>query len=61
MLRDLLCSASSSMPAVRCVAESPSWDWRSVRRVPRRLQVSPRLGGSEETISRRIREASLHP
>ena len=26
-----------------------------------RLQVSPRLGGSEETISLRIREASLQP
>lgn len=39
----------------------PSCVWSCVRREPRRLQVSPRLGGKEETISRRILEASLHP
>lgn len=53
------CSASSSIPSVAGLR--PSWDWSSIRSVPRRSQVSPRFGGREDTISRRIREASLHP
>lgn len=62
-LKVALCSPLSSSSSTATTADVAAWSsaWMRWRMVPRRWQAAPRLGGSEEAMSRRMREESLQP